>query len=80
MHGKVTVDITKSIADSKDVKPNELEVVLNEHMDLDAVEQLAKHSDSTWRLEFELPKHSVTVKSNGEILVDGQRKRNWASD
>ena len=64
--------VIEAIAASKGVEAGDLEVVLGDYIDLDAVEQLAKHSNSTWGLEFELPNHVVSVKSNGEILVDGQ--------
>lgn len=71
--------ILEAIADSKGVESDELEFVLADHLDFDAVELLAKHGNSTWRLEFELPDHIVTVTSEGEILVDNQLKQNVAS-
>ena len=80
MYEGLTTPIVQSIADHKDVDPDELDVVLADYIDPDAVEQLARHSNSTWRLQFELPKHRVAVKSNGEILVDGNLKQNWTSD
>ena len=80
MDDALTPLIIESIADHKDVDPDELNIVLADYIDPDAVEQLARHSNSTWRLQFELPKHSVTVKSDGEVLVDGQFKQNWMSD
>ena len=76
----LTSSIIESIADHKDVDPDELNVRLADYIDLDAVEQLARHSSSTWRLQFELPEHSVSVKSDGGVLVDGQLKQNWMSD
>ena len=80
MDNALTPLIIESIADHKDVDPDELNIVLADYIDPDAVEQLARHSNSTWRLQFELPKHSVTVKSDGKLLVDGQFKQNWMSD
>ena len=80
MYDSLTSSIIESIADHKDIDPDELDIVLADHIDPDAVEQLARHSNSTWRLQFELPKHNVTVKSDGGVLIDGQLKQNWMSD
>ena len=73
----VISDIVDAVADSEGVKSDELDIVLADYIDPDALEQLANHGNSTWRLEFELPDHVVTVTSNGEIFVDDQLKKNW---
>jgi hypothetical protein len=39
----------------------------------DAVEALARHSDATWTLSFEVPGHTVTVADERVVLVDGAR-------
>jgi hypothetical protein len=80
MYESLTSSIIESIADHKGVHSSELDIVLADYIDPDAVEQLARHSDSSWRLQFELPKHSVTVRSDGGVLVDGQLEDNWISD
>lgn len=69
MYEALTSSIIESIADHNDVDPDELDFVLADYIDPDAVEQLARHSNSTWRLQFELQEHSVTVKSDGGVLV-----------
>lgn len=73
-------DVIEAIANSKDKEPDELEIVLHDHIDVDALENLAKHGKSTWRIQFELPRHVVTVTSSGQILVDDQFKQNWGGD
>lgn len=77
MPESMTSDIIEAVADSEDVEPDELELVLNDYIDLDAVNRLAEHDNSTWTLNFELPEHSVTVTSDGLILVDSQPEREW---
>jgi hypothetical protein len=72
-------DIVEAVASSEGVKPEELEVVLGDYIDLDAVNQLSNHSNSTWTLSFELPEHSVTGTSDGAILVDNQREQDSIS-
>lgn len=70
-----TWKVIEAIADSKGIEPDDLDVTLTDHIDLDAIEKLANHDDSTWELEFELPTRRVTVKSNGKILVDDRLKQ-----
>ncbi len=70
MSDSIVTDIVEAVADSKGVESNELEVVLTEHVDLEAVERFAENSDTAWRLRFTLPQHRVTVTNGGEILVD----------
>lgn len=74
-----TWKVIEAIADSKGIEPDDLDVTLTDHIDLDAIEKLANHNDSTWELEFELPTQIVTVKSNGKILVDDRLKQDRIS-
>lgn len=72
-------EIIKAVADSEGVEPGGLEVALADYIDLDAVNQLAEHSNSTWTLRFELPEHTVTVTSDGVTLVDDQPEQKGES-
>jgi hypothetical protein len=58
---------------SRGVDLAELDFVLQNHVDTDAVETLARHSDATWTLPFEVPGHTVTVTDERVVLVDGAR-------
>ena len=60
------------IPNDKDVDPGEMDVVLADYIGLYVVEQLTGDSNSTRRLQFELSKRRVSVKSNSRIHVDGQ--------
>ncbi|GAA0540550.1 HalOD1 output domain-containing protein [Halorubrum ejinorense] len=76
----VTTSIVESIADHKGIDSGELDIVLADYIEPDAVKQLARHSDNSWRLQFELSTHRVTVRGDGGVLVDGQLEHNWVSD
>ena len=71
----LTADIIETIADRENVKPDDLDFVLADYIDPDAVQQLSGQGNSTWKLEFELPDHIVTVTSDGEIFVDDYLKK-----
>lgn len=70
-------DIVRTIADAKGVKPNELDLVLADHINPDALNQLAKHENSAWTLTFELPEHEVTVMGQGGVLIDSHQETDW---
>lgn len=64
--------IVKTIADAKDVEPTELEPVLEDYIDTDAVDRLVSRDDASWTLTFELPEHTVTVTNEEVIRVNGK--------
>lgn len=67
-------EIVETVADNKGVEPTELEIVIADYIDLDAVNHLAEHSNTPWTLSFELPEHDVTVMSDGTVLVGDSRE------
>ena len=70
----VSVDVVEAIADRKGVDPTEVDFHLDEHVDADALDALARHAsandDASWSLEFDVAGVSVTVLSDGRITVD----------
>ncbi|MEZ3171169.1 HalOD1 output domain-containing protein [Halorubrum sp. RMP-47] len=80
MYEVLTSTLIESIAEHKNVDPSDLDIVIADYVDLAAVEKLGRRDNSTWRLQFELPDHSVAVHSDGRILVDDQIQQNWKSD
>lgn len=68
------VDLVELIADEQAVEPTELGYELQEYIPVDAIEQLAAHEDASWTLSFELPEQTVTITSDGVILVNGKEK------
>lgn len=73
-------EVVTALADANDVDPTELDILLAEYIDLEALDRLAHHEHSTWTLTFELPEHSMTVASDGRILVDGRLENDWSLD
>lgn len=71
-------EIGEAVADSKDIDLMDLNYVLEDYVDTDAIRRLAKHENSTWTLSFELPDCTVIVTSNGEIVVNESRKETLA--
>ena len=63
------VDITNALAEKRGTSPEELEIVLEEHIETDAIDLLAKRSATTWKLTFELPGYEVTVTSDNTVDV-----------
>ena len=50
----------------------ELDFVLQDHVDVEAIESLKAHPSDSWTLSFEVPGHSVTVTGDSIVLVDGE--------
>lgn len=70
MNNRLVSDLVEAVADSKGADPTDLEFALSEYIDVEAIQRLARNSDSEWRLSFELPQRRVYVASGGEILVE----------
>jgi len=66
--------IIEAVADAKDTEPVELDLVLQDYVDAEAIERLDGHESDLWTLQFELPEHTVLVSGDGTILVDGTQK------
>lgn len=66
--------VAGAVAKAEGVDPAELELVLHDHVDTDAVEALARHPGDSWTLSFEIPGHTVTVESDHTVRVDGERR------
>ena len=72
------MELVRAVAAAEGVDPEELDFVVEEYVETDAIELLATHEGASWTLSFELPRHNVTVTSDGLILVDGSREETWA--
>ncbi len=77
MGNPITADLVEAVADAENAEPTNLDYKLQEYIPVDAIEQLANHESSSWKLSFELPEQHVTVTSDGLILVNGKRKAVW---
>jgi hypothetical protein len=63
----ITMSVVAALADAKGVAPEEMDLVLYDHVDTDALESLAEHGGS-WRFTFEVPDHTITV-TNDQVAV-----------
>ena len=73
MTDSVTARIVGAVAEAKGVSPTDLDCILGEHVDADAIEQLVAHSGDAWELAFEFADHTVSVTGDGTVYVDGVR-------
>jgi len=64
-------DIVRAVADREGVRPSELEPVLHESVDTDALETLlsADAERSVVSVEFEFAGYEVAVRTDGELTV-----------
>ncbi|TKX84411.1 hypothetical protein EXE43_19065 [Halorubrum sp. SS5] len=70
--GKTVVEkIIEGIADAKGVDPEDLNIMLENYVSIDAIRALNIHRGNSWRLQFETPKHVVEVTGNETVLIDG---------
>lgn len=65
--------IIEGIADAKGVKPENLDIMLDDHVSADAIVALDSHPSDSWRLQFETPKHVVEVSGNETVRIDGRK-------
>lgn len=71
MRNQITVEIVTAVARSKGVEPAEIDDVLHETVDPDAIHRLMEHESTSWTLTFEFADKSVTLSGDGEIAVGG---------
>lgn len=66
-----SVTLIRAVAAERGVEPDELQFRLQEEVDTDALDALARHDGADWQLEFRVDDHDVTVESDGTVVVDG---------
>jgi len=74
MDESVITEIVNSIADAEGVEPNDLDLVLYDHIDIDSVVRLVNTDKGSWSLAFDVPDYTVTVWSDGSVLVEPKKK------
>lgn len=74
MADSLVVEVVAAVADADGADPADLDLVLQDHINTDALELLATHNGSSWTLSFELPEHEVAVSSDGEVDVKDLRQ------
>ncbi|QHS17557.1 HalOD1 output domain-containing protein [Halopenitus persicus] len=67
--------LIRAVADAEGTDPSELEIALEDHVSMAAIQRLDEHKSESWTLRFELPNHTVEISGDGTILVDEARTR-----
>ena len=65
--------IVLTIAEAEGTEPEDLEMCLQDHTDLDAIQEFMDHENDSWQLQFETDDHVVLVRGNGTVRVDDGR-------
>lgn len=68
---EVVPTLLDAIAEIEGTHPEDLSFTLYEHINPDAINQLATSGHTDWELQFEVPDHTVEVHGDGAIFVDG---------
>lgn len=76
---EVITHVVEAIAEAEGCAPQELEYSLHDHIDAEALLALATAEHDDWQLLFHVPEHTVAVRGNGQILVDGAVRRELAA-
>lgn len=73
MSDGVTTRVVEAIAEVEGNDPAEVDFVLEEYIDTDALDSLLEHSSTSCTLSFQVTDHEVIVSNDGEVEVDGLR-------
>lgn len=74
----VVEEIIAALAEAEGRDPTNLDVVLQNWVDTDAIRLLVDQNNDAWTLQFELPDHSVTVTGESVVFVDGTERRTFS--
>lgn len=65
----ITSKVVEEIANQKQANPTNLEISLNDHIDLEALEKLVSREGHLCTITFQIPGYSITVTSDGLVHV-----------
>jgi len=68
----IATTILQAIADARGVDVADLDFVLHDVVDTGALNALGRHDGSEWQLTLSVGGHTVSVDSDGFVLVDGE--------
>jgi hypothetical protein len=63
--------VVEALAEVEGVEPHEFEYSLYDYVETDALRILSTSDHTDWELSFRVPDHSVEVRGDGRILIDG---------
>lgn len=71
--GDVVATVVEALAAVRSVDPVDLDIRLAEHVEIDALERLYRHSkgrpEDPWRVQFDVGGHAVSVRSDGLVSI-----------
>ena len=70
MKPSLPVQVVNAIADEKNVEPDNLDLQLQRHVPMDAIEYLSNHQNDEWKVKFETPNHAVELTGDHTVVVD----------
>lgn len=68
----LTTVVLDAIAASREVEVSDLDFVLHDAVDTGALNALGRHDGTDWQLTMQIDGHTVSVDSDGFVLVDGE--------
>ena len=79
MDRSIETEVVYAIADAEGVEPEELDIVLYDYVDLEAIADLVDDDTTPWTFSFEILSYVVTVDSDGSVLVESQDETRLSS-
>lgn len=76
---KVIPAIVEAIAESEGCRPNDLNFLLYDHINTEALSALVAAEQTDWQVTIQVPNHSVEIHGDGQIRVDGNIRRQGES-
>lgn len=77
MEDQISSSVVVALASAEETEPSDLDIIVGKHANLEAIKEFAADTNRAWQVTFELPTHSVSVKSKGVVLVDGDVEEHW---
>jgi hypothetical protein len=68
---EILPEIIRAIGEVESCSPLDLDYSLYNYADTTAIRSLWASEKTEWELTFQVPDHTVVIRGNGEILVDG---------
>lgn len=68
---EILPEIIDAIAEVENCSPHDIDFTLYDYVDTAAIRSLWASKNTDWEMKFRVPGHSVMVRGDGEIIVDG---------
>lgn len=68
----LTTVVLDAVASYRGVEVSDLDFVLHDAVDTGALNALGRHDGTDWQLTVQIDGHTVSIDSDGFVLVDGE--------